>query len=275
MNKVWRPYASYRIWLEFEPPVGQEQFHCDMKRGFARAKKREPGIEPLLKQDTAPQRIGLLAQQGIYEFHHNPQLLSSVDGVDQIAEIIKLNQQSSLVQERIKTILNNYYQNPILAGKKIIKLNRGDEGFPQPILIKHGKYWFNFFAAIDCIFEEADGTLHILDFKTGHSGIDYRQAYLYLLAVSYLYPGQPAIASFYNVEKCEQSKLISASQETLKAFEIEMALVAQRLQKELKQYRFNRSNFESIFPPNPGINCYHCQVKSICKFSVYSEVAAS
>ncbi|HBW57535.1 MAG TPA: hypothetical protein DEF27_06895 [Oscillatoriales bacterium UBA8482] len=274
MNKVWRPYASYRIWLEFEPPIGQEQFHCDMKRGFSRAKKREPGIEPLLKQDTTPQRIGLLAQQGIYEFHQNPQLLSSVDGVDQIAEILKLNQESNLVHERVKTILNNYYQNPILVGKEIIQLNRGDEGFPPPILIKHGNYSFNFFAAIDCIFEEADGTLHILDFKTGRSNNDLRQAYLYLLADSYLYPDKPAIASFYNLEKCEQSKPISASKETLKAFEIEMAIVAQRLQKELKQYRFNRSNFESIFPPNPGVNCHHCPFNSICKFSSCSEVAA-
>ncbi len=274
MNKVWRPYASYKIWQEFEPPIGKEQLLCDMKRGFSRAKKREHAIEPLLNQDTTPQRIGLLAQQGIYEFHQNPQLLSSVNRVDQIAEILKLNQESSLVQERVQTILNNYYQNPILAGKKIIKLNRGDEGFPPPILIKHGNYSFNFFAAIDCIFAEPDGTLHILDFKTGRSSIDSRQAYLYLLAASYLYPDKPAIASFYNLEKCEQSKPISASKETLKAFEIEMAIVAQRLQKELKQYRFNRSNFERIFPPNPGINCYHCPFHSICKFSSCSEVAA-
>jgi len=40
---------------------------------------------------------------------------------------------------------------------------------------------------------EPDGTLHILDFKTGKSEFDRRQAYVYLLAAKYLYPNRSAV----------------------------------------------------------------------------------
>ncbi|MHC5829641.1 MAG: PD-(D/E)XK nuclease family protein, partial [Nostoc sp.] len=123
--------------------------------------------------------------------------------------------------------------NPILAEKKIIQLSRGDEGFPKPILIKQGNQSFNLYAAIDCIFAEEDDTLHILDFKTGHSDFDPRQGYVYLLAASYLYPHQKAVASFYNLESGKWSELISPTSNTLKAFQIELALIAQRHQEDL------------------------------------------
>lgn len=275
MNKIWRPFASYNLWLQFDPPVGQEFFHCDMKRGFTKARKREPEVAKLLTTESPAIRIGLLAQKGIYEFHQHPQMLQKIDAVEEIAEIIQLNQQSAEVQQRVIFILTKYHQQPILLGKNIIQLNRGDEGFPEPILIKHGNYEFNFFAAIDCIFAEPDGMLHILDFKTGKSNFDVRQAYLYLLAVSYLYPNKPAIASFYNLETGKQSDPISAKANTLEAFKIEMLQIAKRHQKDLKRYKYNPGEFRVIFPPNPGFNCHYCPFNSICKFSpVESEVAA-
>jgi len=61
---------------------------------------------------------------------------------------------------------------------------------------------------MDCVFSEQDRTLHILDFKTGRSAFDERQALVYLLAARYLYPQQQAVTSFYNLERCKKSDLI-------------------------------------------------------------------
>lgn len=271
MEKIWQ-FASYNLWSQFQPPVGQEHFHCDMKRGFARVRKKEPEVAALL-QDNTSQRIGLVAQKGVYEFHKHPQMLSRENAVEQVVEILQLNQESVEIQQRVIFILKNYHQHPFLLGKKIIKLSRGDEGIPEPIIIQQGNDKFNFYAAIDCIFQESDDTLHILDFKTGKSDIDRRQAYLYLLAASYLYPQQKAVASFYNLETCEHSEPISADGDTLEAFAIEMEIIAKKHQEEKKLYNYHRVEFSQVFPPNPGISCRYCSFQSICKFSV-SEVSA-
>ena len=272
MATPWRPFASYNLWLQFAPAVGQEYLHCDMKRGFTKARSREPQVAALTR-DSAPQRIGILAQKGVYEFHQDPLMFYRRDAVKQVAEILQLSQEPDLVQERVNQILTKYRDNPILFGKNIIKLSRGDEGFPEPILIQQGNYFFNLYAAIDCIFSSADGTLHILDFKTGKSDFDLRQAYIYLLAASYLYPQQKAVASFYNLETGKWSDPITASANTLKAFQIELGRIAQRHQKDLRRYRNNPADFSITFPSNPGVSCRYCPFTSICKFSV-SEVAA-
>lgn len=270
---VWRPYVSFNIWSQFAPAVGQEHWHCDMRRGFARARKKEPLVKALLEQDTTPQHIGLLAQRAVYEFHQNIQLLHQSDGVEQVAERLKLTQEPAEVQQRVIQILKNYHTNPILAGKNIIKLSRGDEGIPKPILIRHDSYFFNLFAAIDCIFLDPDGRLHILDFKTGRADFDRRQAFVYLLAATYIYPHQKAVASFYNLESSKWSGPITATDSQLNAIQIELVRVAQYHQNELHRYKQNPSEFAQIFPANPGFNCRNCQFSSICKFSV-SEVPA-
>lgn len=273
MRTPWRPYVSFNIWLQFAPSVGQEHWHCDMKRGFARARKKEPLVKALLEQDTTPQHIGLLAQKAVYEFHQDMQLLQQSDGVDRVAQRLKLSQEPGEVQQRLIEILKNYYKNPILAGKKIVKLSRGDEGIPEPILIQNGNYSFNLFAAIDCIFVDSDGKLHILDFKTGKSDFDRRQAFVYLLAATYLYPQQKAVASFYNLESNKWSDPITATDAQLKAIQLELVRIAQQHQKELRRYKENPSEFAQIFPANPGFICCNCQFNSICKFSTF-EVSA-
>ncbi|MDM9382503.1 PD-(D/E)XK nuclease family protein [Chlorogloeopsis sp. ULAP01] len=270
---VWRPYVSFNIWSQFVPPVGKEYWHCDMKRGFTRARKKELLVKSLLEQDTIPQQIGLLAQKGIYEFHQDIQLLCQSNGVEIVAQKLKLAQESAEVQQRVMKILENYYQSPILLGKKIIQLSRGDEGIPEPILIQQGNYFFNLFAAIDCIFIELNGKLHILDFKTGKSDFDRRQAFVYLLAATYLYPQQKAVASFYNLENGKQSELITATDAQLKAIQEKLVQIAQEHQKELQRYKKNPSDFADIFPANPGISCRHCQFTSICQFYQF-EVSA-
>lgn len=273
MATDWRPFASYNLWLQFAPAIGQEHLHCDMKRGFAKARKKEPQVKALLEKDSIPQRIGILAQRGVYEFHQDTDLLHHLDGVQQIAEILQLSRESAEVQERVTSILKNYRNNPILVGKNIIQLSRGDEGYPEPILIQQGNYLFNLYAAIDCIFTLPDDTLHILDFKTGKSDFDLRQGYIYLLAASYLYPQRQAIALFYNLENGKWSAPISATSETLKCFQIELMLIAQRHQKNLSRYRHKTADFSKVFPPNPGVMCSFCEFNSICKFSI-CEVAA-
>lgn len=269
----WRPFASYNLLLQFSPPVGKEHLHCDMKRGFAKARSREPSVAALSALDNTHQRIGILAQRGVYEFHADPLMLDRKDAVDKVSEILQLSEEPNLVQERVSQILTNYYNNPILLGKNIIKLSRGDEGFPEPIVMQQGNYFFNLYAAIDGMFTEEDGTLHILDFKTGKSDFDRRQAYVYLLAASLLYPQQKAVASFYNLETGKWSASIMATSDTLKAFQIELVLTAQRHQKDLRRYRQNPAEFSLIFPPNPGLSCRYCPFSSICKF-YFSEVAA-
>lgn len=266
---MWLPFASYNLWLLFWPPIGQESWHCDMKRGFTKARKREPEVAELLAQDNTPQLIGHLAQRGIYEFHQNRQIFSCKDGVEQVAQILQLNEQPDNVQQRVIKILKNYFNNPILLEKNIIQLNRGDEGFPEPILIQQGSYIFNLYAAIDCIFEEQDGTLHILDFKTGKTDFDRRQGFVYLLAASYLYPQQSAIASFYNLETGKWSERITATPTQLNAIQIELVRISQQHQKDLRRYKQKPADFRRIFPPNPGYTCQFCPFCRICEFSVF------
>ncbi|MEH2042575.1 PD-(D/E)XK nuclease family protein [Nostoc sp.] len=270
---VWQPYVSFNIWSQFASSVGQEYWHCDMKRGFSRARKKELLVKALLEQDTIPQHIGLQAQKGIYEFHQNIQLLNQLNGVQIVAEKLKLDQEAVEVKQRIIKILTNYYQEPILSGKNILKLSRGDEGIPEPILIQQSNYFFNLFVAIDCIFIESDSRLHILDFKTGTSNFDRRQAFVYLLAASYIYPGQKAVASFYNLETKKWSEPITATDTQLKAIQAKFAQIAQEHQKELRRYKQNPSTFAEIFPANPGIPCRNCQFTSICQFNLL-EVSA-
>ncbi|MEH2026244.1 PD-(D/E)XK nuclease family protein [Nostoc sp.] len=271
MGQVWLPSASYNLWSLSDSRVGQEFWFCDMKRGFSKVRQKEPQVKALL-EDNKPQRIGKLAQGGVYEFYQSPQLLSQSDGVGQVAAILKLNQEPEEVQERIIVILNNYYKKPILVGKEIIQLNKGDEGFPSPITIQEGSYSFNLYAPTDCTFEQPDGTIHILDFKTGKSDFDRRQAYLYLLAASYLYPQQPSVASFYNLETGLASDIITATPEQLKFVQIELADIAKRYELERMHYRQNPNYFAKIFPPKAGTVCNSCTFNSICEFSV-SEVS--
>lgn len=264
-----RPFASYHLWSLVTPAEGQERWHCQMKRGFIKARQKEPIVKALLAQSSPPQRIGLLAQKGVYEFHHHRQLLNQPDGVEKVAQILKLSKSSDEVQQRVIQILKNYHDDPVLEGKHIIQLTSGDEGFPRPILIDQEDYRFRLYAAMDCVFTEPDRTLHILDFKTGKSAFDQRQALVYLLAARYLYPKQQAVASFYNLERCKKSDLISVTSRQLDSIETQLARVAQQHQQDLRRYQQNPRKFSQIFAPNPGFHCRYCPFHTICEFSAF------
>ncbi|MCG6133365.1 MAG: PD-(D/E)XK nuclease family protein [Nostoc sp. LLA-1] len=266
MSTPDRPFASYHLWSLVAPAIGQERWHCQMRRGFIKARQHEPEVKALLGKATAPQRIGILAQKGVYEFHHNRHLLQQSDGVEQVAQILKLSNSTYQVQQRVLHILQKYYDEPLLINKQIIQLTPGDEGFPKPIFIDQEAYRFRLYAAMDCVFIESDRTLHILDFKTGKSAFDHRQALVYLLAARYLYPGLPAVASFYNLELAKKSDLISINNSELESLKLDLANIAHKHQYDLQKYHEKTSNFSKIFPPNPGYHCRFCPFNPICEF---------
>lgn len=262
----WYPPVSYHLWQLFTPSVGYENLHCDTKRGFEKARNKEPEIKRLLLQDSQPQNIGKLAQRGVYQFHQDTLRLSNSNGVEQVTEILQLSQELPETQERVLLILKHYYQQPILANKNIIHLLSGDEGYPKPVFIQQGNYQFNLFPAFDCIFREDDETIHILDFKTGKSNFDRRQAYVYLLAAQYLYTNQKAVASFYNLETQEWSEKIYISFDAVEVIKIELSLISKKHQRQLQAYRNNPEHFYGIFPANAGYGCRYCPFTSICNY---------
>ncbi|HEY9801910.1 MAG TPA: PD-(D/E)XK nuclease family protein [Leptolyngbyaceae cyanobacterium] len=277
MSTPERLFVSYHLWSLVAPAIGQERWHCQMRRGFIKARQNEPEVKALLANATAPQRIGILAQKGVYEFHHNRHLLTSSDGVEQVARLLKLSHSTIQVQQRVLQILKKYYNAPLLLGKKILQLTRGDEGFPKPILIEQKDNRFRLYAAMDCVFIESDDrhTLHILDFKTGKAAFDKRQALVYLLAAHYLYPGKEAVASFYNLELCQESELISLKRNELEDLKIELINIAKKHQEDVQKYQDAARDFGEIFPPNPGYHCRFCPFQSICEFSAQAPQAQS
>ncbi|MBW4671059.1 MAG: PD-(D/E)XK nuclease family protein [Cyanomargarita calcarea GSE-NOS-MK-12-04C] len=266
-----RAFASYHLWSLVAPAVGQQRWHCQMRRGFVKARQGESEVKALLTHATASQRIGLLAQKGVYEFHYNRHLLNQADGVEQVAQLLKLSNSTHEVQHRVRQILQKYHESPLLLGKSILQLTRGDEGFPKPILIQQEDYAFRLYATMDCIFLDSDRseTIHILDFKTGKSPFDERQALVYILAARYLYPAYQAVASFYNLELCKKSEIITVTKSQLDSLELELAHIAEKHQEDLKKYYQQASNFSKIFPPNPGYHCRFCPFNSICEFSTF------
>ncbi|MEA5616737.1 PD-(D/E)XK nuclease family protein [Cronbergia sp. UHCC 0137] len=267
MSTPDRPFVSYHLWSLVAPATGQERWHCQMRRGFIKARQHEPQVKTLLAQATPPQRIGILAQKGVYEFHHHRHLLNQSDGVDKVAKLLKLSNFTDQVKQRVLHILQKYHNSPLLLGKRILQLTPGDEGFPKPIVIEQEDYCFRLYAAMDCVFIESDSTLHILDFKTGKSAFDRRQALVYLLAAHYLYPGKTAVASFYNLEIGKKSDLITINNHELTSLEFDLANIAHKHQEDLHKYQLENSNFSQIFPPNPGNHCRFCPFNSICEFA--------
>lgn len=267
----YRPPFSYKIWAESESAFGLESFHCAMRRGFNRARKNEPEIGALRERDNSAQAIGHLAQQGVYKFHSDPQLLDRADGVKLVIDSIDLARYTAEIVATVTRILERYYAQPILKEQNILKLESGDEEIPDPLVVKLQRQEFNLYAAMDCIYVEPDETLHILDFKTGKSKFDKRQAFTYLLAAKYLYPGRPVVASFYNLESQQQSNIITATPAQLQGVEMRVVKIANQLAQEVNRYRNNRSAFELIFPPNPGTQCQYCPFTSVCEHTEYLE----
>jgi PD-(D/E)XK nuclease superfamily len=266
MQKV--NFASYQLWSQFEPALGWEDTHCQMQRGWRwtqSATPRELQTSPVI--ETIWQKVGILAQQGVYEFHQNPLLLKHPRGVDRVADRLYLYYEVAPVRQRVMRILQQYQAEPWLVGKDILVLNRGDEPIPAPIEIQVAEDRFQLFAAFDCLVREADGQIHIIDFKTGQADFDRRQADVYLLAISYLYPDRAAVASFYNLETNTRSELITATPVQLAEIAHKLAEIAQLHQQQLQDYHAQPDSFDRLFPPHPGNHCRYCSFNYLCTYA--------
>lgn len=267
------------MWSQFQPAVGLERFHCDMKRGFYRARKKEPKVAERLDRESEAIRIGHWVQKGIYVFVKQPKFLESdryfkvllkklVYRPDENSKIC-ISQESLPVRFRVAKILQKYRQNPILHRHKIVELSSGEEGFPPAIPIQQGNFRFNLFAAFDGLIEIGE-TLCVLDLKTGKSPFDTRQAYVYLLALSKKYPDRKIAAFFHNVEQQITSELITATPQQLQAIQWRLVELAKLHQQQLREFKQNRDRFAEIYPPNPGKACRGCQFNDICKYSGFN-----
>jgi hypothetical protein len=111
-------FASYHLWSQFEPALGWEDSHCQMQRGWRWARKsalNQPKTTPVI--ETIWQKVGKLAQQGVYEFHQDPLLLKHPRGIDRVADRLYLYYEIAPVRQRVMRILQQYQATPLLVGR--------------------------------------------------------------------------------------------------------------------------------------------------------------
>ena len=261
-------FASYHLWSQFEPAVGWEDTHCQMQRGWRWTQKsagKEQQVTVLT--ETIWQKVGNLAQQGVYEFHQNPLLLKHRRGCEQVADRLYLYYEIAVVRDRVMKILQQYQADPWLLGQDLLVLNRGDESIPPPIEIHVAGENFQLFAAFDCIVRLSADRLEIIDFKTGLADFDLRQADVYLLAGSYLYPDLIVAASFYNLETMTRSESIATTPDRLHQTALKLAQIAKIHQQQLQDYQSDPAAFDRLFPPHPGSHCRYCPFNYRCTYA--------
>jgi PD-(D/E)XK nuclease superfamily len=261
-------FASYHLWSQFEPALGWEDTHCQMQRGLRWTQSNNASeSQGLTVQSTIWQKVGKLAQQGVYEFHRDPLLLKHPKGSERVADRLYLYYEIAAVRDRVMQILLQYQANPLLQGADLLVLNRGDEPIPPPIEICSEDDCFQLFAAFDCIVRASDDLIHIIDFKTGLAAPDLRQADVYLLACSYLYPDVRSIASFYNLETMTRSEPVTATPTRLATIARKLASIAKLHQQQLQAYQAHRDCFDRLFPAHPGRHCQYCPVNYHCAYA--------
>jgi hypothetical protein len=272
-------FASYHLWSQFEPALGWEDTHCQMQRGWRStlATKQFESISAPLAA-TIWQKVGKLAQQGVFEFHQDPLLLKHPRGCERVADRLYLYYELAAVRDRVMQILRQYQAQPYLIGQEILLLNRGDEPLPPPIEIRIGDDTFQLFAAFDCVVRavvQVPGSIptdrdkiHIIDFKTGLADFDRRQADVYLLAGSYLYPDCELVASFYNLETMTSSAPITATPDRLAEIAQKLAQIARLHQQQLREYQLDPDCFDRLFPAHPGTHCRACSFNYRCAYAV-------
>jgi PD-(D/E)XK nuclease superfamily len=269
-------FASYNLWSQFEPALGWEDTHCQMQRGWRwtqTTRSEEAQIAPFT--ETIWQKVGKLAQQGVYEFHRDPLLLKHPRGCERVADRLYLYYEIATVRDRVMQILQQYQANPWLLDREIILLNRGDELIPPAIEVGIAEAKFYLYAAFDCIVQsdERDNVtsnrqqIQIIDFKTGLADPDFRQADVYLLAGSYLYPDFDVVACFYNLETMTSSELITATLERLDEIACKLAKIAKLHQQQLQAYQLDPASFDRLFPPHPGAHCRSCNFNYHCTYA--------
>jgi hypothetical protein len=186
-----------------------------------------------------------------------------------VADRLFLYYESEPVARRVEKILANYHSQPWLQNSHIIEFDRGDAGVGKSWEIAARRRRFLLYATIDCAIDEGD-VVRILDFKTGKSDGDMRQALVYLLLATVRYPDRRAILNFIYLEKGTRSRDIYLPPADISKVRDRLAAVAYLHQRQLAKYRqrdrTDTNAFSRIFPPNPGINCRFCRFRQSCNF---------
>jgi hypothetical protein len=261
-----RLFASYQLWSQFEPAIDRADTHCQMQRGWrwvqdtGASNPAKPKIIPLWQQ------IGKLAQRAIYEFHQEPLLLKHRRGIDRLADRLYLSYQIPPIRSRVMAIIERYQQEQWLTDTEIILLTHGDEPPPPPLSIASKNICFDLYFAFDCIVKRSLDTLEIIEFKTGRQDFDRRQAYVYLLAASYLYPQYHLRASFLNLETGATSEIITATPAKLRAIASKLAHIAHDHHQQIISYHRDPHQFDRLFPPNPSHLCRVCPFDYLCQY---------
>jgi PD-(D/E)XK nuclease superfamily len=262
--------SSYSLWSSFEPAAGMEQFHCHRKRGYFKVRNKEPEVAPFLQLDNLSQSIGKLAQAGVWHLHN---LGNRTWSRGEVAGVLhKMNLPKGEVGERVEKLIYRYAASPWLRDKRLHTLNRGDEKYSPPTSVRSGQVCFNLYAAFDCLVEEPSGRLTVVDFKTGRSKPDRRQALVYLVALTQM-KKQAEAAVFLNLETGDVSNPIRATKNELEAVRIQLGRIANKHKQQVEECLAYPEKFDEIYPANPGKACRSCPFAPICQYSSYPEAS--
>lgn len=181
----------------------------------------------------------------------------------------------SLDEEQIFALYENYWQNDgyenkedrekyYQKGKKILQVfwnNLEQEGKPN-ILFLEKNFSFKIGSgiikgAIDRVDRLADGTLEIIDYKTGNPKekleyIDKRQLILYKIFLEEFLKIKVSKLSYYYLEGTYKTSFEAKDKDVEK--------LRQEVLDEINEIK------KGSFPPNPGEMCKYCDFNNICQY---------
>lgn len=199
-------------------------------------------------------------------------LISGQQGLFDTAENQEIEKPS---YEDLKQIFKEYWQDDGFDTKEeredyhkkglgIIKMFYEDlekNGWPEILMLekafslKINNYIFK--GAIDRIDKLEDGTVEIMDYKTGNpkEKLDYRnkrQLLLYKIAVEEVFGLKVSKLSFYYLENCQKL--------SFEAKDKDLDKLKQDILKTIEEIK------KGEFLPNPGPLCQYCDFRTICEF---------
>lgn len=155
--------------------------------------------------------------------------------------------QKSEYFEKGKQIIKLFYEDALRNPPKTVYLERSFH-------LKIGNYTVK--GAVDRVDQLPDGTLEIIDYKTGaaksEDKIDKDQLYIYQLALSEVLDGHPSKLTYYYVEDGSRVSFLGNSEQ--------LAKLKDKIIAGIKAIE------ASSFPATPAKNiCYFCDFKNICE----------
>lgn len=154
-----------------------------------------------------------------------------------------------------------YYE----KGKTLLRLFYGAacENPPRPRYIEQAFHLkidgYTLKGVIDRVDEQSDGTLEIIDYKTGASKeiekIDTEQLYIYQLAATEVFHEKPGLLTYYYVEDGKKVSFLGNSEDLEK--------MKNRIRAQIEEMK------TSSFPATPSKQiCHSCDFKDICQFRI-------